>query len=117
MKHTKLDMQKIIAPIITSRDAINKLEAMIKKTLFNEIELDFSNIQFISRSATHELLLMKERFSNRIFLKKNIIFSNMDIDVSEMVRIVAANRVAPKKHTDDQKSKIVSVEQFLSQKS
>ncbi len=117
MKHIKLDLQKIIAPIITSRDAINKLEAMIKKSWFNEVELDFSDIQFISRSATHELLLMKERFYNRMFLKKSIIFSNMNIDVSEMIRTVAANRVAPKKHTDEQKSKIVSVEQFLSQKS
>ncbi len=117
MKNIKFDMKKIIAPIISSRDSINRLEVIIKRTVFKEVELDFTDIQFISRSATHELLLMKERLANRLFLKKSIVFLNMNVDVFNMIRIVAANRVAPKKHTDDQKSKIVSVEQFLSQKS
>ena len=117
MKNTIFNLEKIIASIVTCRDTINDLEVILKRSFSRNIELDFSGIEFISRSATHELLLVKERLENRIFNKKSIIFSNMNIDVSEMIRTVAANRVAPRRHSEDQKSKIVSAEQFLSQKS
>jgi len=116
MKTIVLDIEKIIAPIISSRDSINRLEGIIRRMRSNNIELDFSNIDFISRAATHELLLMKERLLYRLFFKKVITFINMNIDVFNMIRIVAANRVAPKEHIDDQELEIVSVEQLLSRK-
>jgi len=116
METIVLDIEKIIAPIVSSRDSINRLEGIIRRMRSNNIELDFSNIDFISRAATHELLLMKERLLYRLFFKKVITFINMNIDVFNMIRIVAANRVAPKEHIDDQELEIVSVEQLLSRK-
>ena len=116
MKTIVLDIEKIIAPIVSSRDSINRLEGIIRRMRSNNIELDFSNIDFISRAATHELLLMKERLLYQLFFKRVIVFTNMNIDVFNMIRIVAANRVAPKEHIDDQELEIVSVEQLLSRK-
>ena len=54
--------------------------------------MDFINVKFISRSAAHALLLMKENLRN----KKNISFINTNKDVAEMLRAVAANRIIPK---------------------
>jgi len=44
MKNNKLNIKTILAPIITSRDAINKLEKMVKKMPFKTFELDFSDV-------------------------------------------------------------------------
>jgi len=113
MKNNKLNIKTILAPIITSRDTISKLEAIINKRPYKIVELDFSDIEFISRSAAHELLVMKERLANRWFFKKDIIISNTNSDVSEMIRIVAANRAVPKKINKDTKVKIVNFSEFL----
>jgi len=91
--HKKLIVSRILAPIISSRDIIDILEKTIKKTDTRSIDLDFSDVKFISRSATHALLLMKERLQ----AKKDISFLNTNEDVTNMVRIVAANRIIPKK--------------------
>ncbi|MFA5091583.1 MAG: hypothetical protein WC483_03200 [Candidatus Paceibacterota bacterium] len=113
MKNNKLNIKTILAPIITSRDAINKLEKMVKKMPFKTFELDFSDVEFISRSAAHELLVMKEKLAHRLFFKKDIIINNTNFDVSEMIRVVAANRAVPKKIAEKMETKIVSFDEFL----
>jgi anti-anti-sigma regulatory factor len=91
--HKKFDVSRLLASIISSRDTIDILKEAIKKTDTDSVDLDFSNVRFISRSATHALLLMQERLQP----KKDISFINTNKDVSDMLRIVAANRVVSKK--------------------
>lgn len=83
----------VLAPIVSSREIINEiLEKQINEQASIEVILDFNKIDFISRSAAHELLKLKERFENKKTNKKEIIFINMNATVSNMIRTVAANR-------------------------
>ncbi len=91
-KKTSIDVANLLAPIISSRDIVSILEKFIKKTNTRLVDLDFINVIFISRSATHALLLMKENLR----AKKSILFINTNKNVAEMLRAVAANRAVPK---------------------
>ena len=92
-KATKIiQIAKLLAPIISSRDIIAVLKKKIITAKSSLIELDFSSVEFISRSAAHELILMKEDLRN----KKEISIVNANDAVTQMLRIVAANRIAPK---------------------
>jgi len=91
--HKNLAISRLLAPIVSSRDVIDVLEKAIKKTNIKLVDLDFSNVKFISRSAAHALLLMKERLQ----AKKNISFINTNKDVTNMLRVVAANRIVSEK--------------------
>lgn len=93
---TTIKLNKLLAPIISSRDVVDVLEDIIKKTDNKLVILDFSNVKFISRSAAHALLLLKEKFENKVSSKKELSFVNADNNIAEMLRIVAANRAFPK---------------------
>jgi hypothetical protein len=69
---------------------------VIVKSWTKAIDLDFNNVEFVSRSAAHELLLLRDSLNSRFFMRKEINFVNANNDVTNMLRIVAANRVAPK---------------------
>lgn len=94
---TTINVSKLLAPIISSRDVASILEDKIKKTDTESVLLDFSNIKFISRSAAHSLLLLKEKFESKTSNKKEVSFINADNDIAEMLRVIAANRALPKK--------------------
>ncbi|MBU4274642.1 hypothetical protein KKE19_02410 [Patescibacteria group bacterium] len=94
---TTINIRKLLAPIISSRDVASVLEDEIKKTDTELVFLDFTNIKFISRSAAHSVLLLKEKFESRTLNRKEMSFINADNDVAEMLRAIAANRVLPKK--------------------
>lgn len=80
---------------VSSRDIISQfLEKLIAEMKTNLVYLDFSKISFISRSAAHELIKMKERFEYSKQRKK-IEFIKLDDDVAEMIRIVGANMIYP----------------------
>ena len=85
-----------IAPIISSRDIADNLENVIIKHKSKVLDLDFSNVEFISRSAAHALLSMKEDLQRRLMKKKEISFTNTNKEVEKMFRIIAANRALPK---------------------
>lgn len=91
--HKNLMISRLLAPILGSRDIVDILEKIIKKTDVKSINLDFSNVKVVSRSSAHALLLMKDR----LYAKKDISFINTNEDVTNMLRIVAANRIVPKK--------------------
>lgn len=93
---TTININKLLAPIISSRDVVNVLEDKIKKTDKESVILDFSNVKFISRSATHALTLLKEKVESRSSNRKSLFFINADHDIIEMFRIVAANKIYPK---------------------
>ena len=91
-----LDMATLIASVIHSRDAVKLVQDAIEKTDVMSVSLDFANVEFISRSAAHELLVLKENLKQT--KNKDIVFTNTNKDVNEMLRIVAANRAVPKHH-------------------
>ena len=62
---------------------------LIKTYKQDNIYINFNDIEFISRSAAHELLKTKEKY-------KNIQFKNLNSEVSGILRIVAANIACPK---------------------
>ncbi|MBU4369632.1 hypothetical protein KKG58_02600 [Patescibacteria group bacterium] len=94
---TIINVNKTIAPIISSRDIIGNLGNSVEKKFTNDIALDFNNVQFISRSAAHQLLIVKEKFANRLSKKKTISFINTNDEVAKMLRLVAASRALPQK--------------------
>ena len=96
-----INVAKAIAVIVGSRDLVDQMEKAILKTRTKLVHLDFSEVEFVSRSATHSLLVMKENFSRKTLNKKELSFVNANKDVEKMFRVVAANRALPKKKTAD----------------
>lgn len=106
-KITILNISKILAPILGSRDIIDDLKQLVIKAPTKRVDLDFQKVQFVSRSAAHELLKLKEELFYRKQNKKEVNFINTNENVAQMLRIVAANRAVPKKEAP--KSKIESI--------
>lgn len=91
-----LKLIEILAPVVSSREIINEiLEKKMNEQDSIKVILDFTEIEFISRSAAHELLKLKEKFENKKTTRKEITFINMVDAVSNMIRTVAANRAYP----------------------
>ena len=59
-----IKIKDTIASTINSRDIVAKISKIIKKVPAKTIVLDFSNVDFVSRSATHELLKLKNQFNS-----------------------------------------------------
>ncbi len=91
-----IDVAKILAPIVGSRDLMPVLAEAVNKSDTKAVDLDFAKVEFVSRSAAHALLLMKEDLQRRWLNKKFIAFVNASENVQEMFRVVAANRALPK---------------------
>ncbi len=105
----KIIVSRLLASIISSRDVIDLLEKTIKKFNTDSVILDFSNVKFVSRSAAHALLLMRERLQ----LKRDITFVNANEDVANMLRIVAANMIVSKKQKPEFNPKKISINSLL----
>ncbi|HLC70060.1 MAG TPA: STAS domain-containing protein [Patescibacteria group bacterium] len=110
---SQLKLAEILAPIISSRDLIESLEKIVLKTDSKAVDLDFTNIEFISRSAAHALLLLKEKLDRKAWNKKDVSFVNANKEVKEMLRVVAANRVMPHEKKVSLKTKPVNIETLL----
>ncbi|MCK4781746.1 hypothetical protein KAS79_02340 [Candidatus Parcubacteria bacterium] len=102
----EISIAKSLATIISSRDVADVLEQMIKKTDTMSVILDFTDVKFVSRSAAHSLLLLKARFESKVSNRKEISFINAENDVSEMLRIVAANRAYSTKESEFSPEKV-----------
>ena len=92
----------------SSRDVTDTFRKTInQKPSVNLVELDFAEVTFISRSAAHQLLVIKEelRLDNH-----EITFTHTNDEVTEMLRIVAANRAIPKKTKPEFKAEKVDIE-------
>ncbi|MDO8429967.1 MAG: hypothetical protein Q7S73_01200 [bacterium] len=111
---TIINVAETLAAIIGSRDITNTyLTEAINDSKTSTVDLDFQNVEFISRSATHELLSLKEDLSRKYFNKKTISFINANKDVSEMFRIVAANRALPKSEAPSFKVNKTDIQSLL----
>jgi anti-anti-sigma regulatory factor len=108
-----INIAKEIAPVLGSRDLANNLKKAILQTKTKLVDLDFSEVDFISRSAAHALLSLKEDLLRLPSRKKEIAFINANNYITEMFRIVAANRALPKKRKPHFKPKKVSIESLI----
>lgn len=91
-----INIARTLAKIVGSRDLTDALKEVILKANTSAVDLDFSEVEFVSRSAAHELLSMKEDLKRKLLNKKEINFVNANRDVTEMFRVVAANKAVPK---------------------
>jgi len=96
MKETIINISVVLAPILGSRDIAHNLKNLILKAKSRSVELNFKDVEFISRSAAHELLTLKDDLSHRFLRKRKISFVNTSNNVAEMLRMVAASRAVPK---------------------
>lgn len=108
-KTINIDVAKNLAPIVGSRDVVSSLKTTIEKAYAKAINLDFSAVEFVSRSAAHELLVLKEKFNKSFFKKKAINFINASDNVTEMFRTVAANRALPKLKIEEAEIETIDV--------
>lgn len=108
-KNAIISVSQIIAPILGSRDIVDDLKESIIKAPAPRVDLDFQKVQFISRSAAHEFLKLKEELFYNKKNKKEISFINTNNDVAQMLRIVASNRAMPKPKKEIPELKIESV--------
>jgi|GEM_PF-1294040 len=91
--HIKIKLSERFRNSIASRVAIINLfdvELSDVKTL----EVDFSDIAFVSRSATHQFIKEKERIEKELHIKVD--FSNLCKEVRKNFEIVIESIEAPK---------------------
>lgn len=108
-KHSTINVAKELAPILASRDITAKLASLVAKTESRSVDLDFSEVEFISRSAAHELLSLKNDFKNKWFKNKELNFVNVNDNIKEMLRVVAANIAMPKSEKVEYKVERVDI--------
>lgn len=107
-KSTTINVASIVAPVLASRDVISALKSEIQKTSTQQVELSFAEVEFVSRSAAHELLRLKDWFSTQDSIKA-IEFINANEEVSKMLRTVASNRAIPKTTENAATIKTISI--------
>ena len=96
MDKVVINVASVLAPILGSRDVAHSLKALILKARSKSVDLDFKDVEFLSRSAAHELLTLKDELSHSFLRKKIVSFINPRDNVSEMLKIVASSRAVPK---------------------
>lgn len=84
---TTISVSELIGTSIHTREASDILMRLIEKDLCDYIELDFSNVEYISRSFADEFYFDKLNYA--IKLKKNLIVSNANEAVMHMLSAVA----------------------------
>jgi hypothetical protein len=102
-----INIANMVAPILGSRDIIGDLKKIILKTCADRVDLNFKKVQFISRSAAHELLKIKEELFYRY--KKEIRFINTEENVEQMLRVVASSRAIPQREAPKLEMDVVSI--------
>jgi len=110
LKAQKIELVKVIAPNVSSRDAISLVDQKIKRSKSKEIILDFSSVEFLSRSASKELLRAQRELERRWFRRKKISFSNVSKDVQD---VLDASSVTRKTRRINDDIKEVTLRDFL----
>lgn len=100
-KVIKIKLSSLISKSISSRQAIKLIEDKIF-ILPNydkiDIILDFSSVNFISRSFTDEILNLKEKLENR---KISFEFIETNDEINKMLEITSFHRtIKPKREID-----------------
>ena len=75
-----IDVAAVAAPILTTRDSIGSVKLRLEKA--KRAVLDFQNVEFVSRSAAHAILLYLEHSGKEVEL------INMNPSVKKMFELV-----------------------------
>lgn len=110
-QNISINVASVVAPVLASRDVINILRNEIDKNNAPLIQLNLDHVEFISRSAAHELLRLKEWFSSQEH-KKTIELTNASDEVTKMLRVVASNRAVPKVKKNSSEIETISIEEL-----
>lgn len=113
-KEIIINISKEIAPVISSRDIIDTLVKKIEKADAKSIVLDFSNVDFVSRSATHALIKLKELYNKKwnLFNKKKLVFNNINESFDKMLQSVTASKNYMRRKVDFNPQKVTSKSLF-----
>jgi len=84
---TIISVSELIGTMVHTREASAILIRPIEKDLCDYIELDFSNVEYISRSFADQFYF--DKLNCAVKLKKNIIVSNANEAVMQMLNAVA----------------------------
>lgn len=76
--YEKIDLGKEFSPVLSSRELVRELEKRIGD---RRVILDFKNVEFVSHSFAHELLMYKLR-------NQGIELVNMNPSVAKMLEVV-----------------------------
>jgi len=107
-KETAINVASVVAPVLASRDVMSALKSEIEKTSVQQVQLNFAEVEFVSRSAAHELLRLKEWFATQD-AHKALEFINANDEVAKMLRTVASNRAVPKSTENTADIKTISI--------
>jgi len=107
-ENNTINVASVVAPVLASRDVISALKSQIEELAAQQVQLDFTDVEFVSRSAAHELLRLKEQLATQD-RKQEIEFVNANDEVSQMLRTVASNRAVPKAPAEATQIKTVSI--------
>ena len=77
---------------IKSRDAVRSFFNHLEEA--NEVTVNFSKIEFLSRTAAHELLLIQEKLSSK---GVDVSFLNVDPEINKMLELVKKSKGREKK--------------------
>jgi anti-anti-sigma regulatory factor len=109
-----IDVADKIATIVASRDIAHTLSKLILAVRASEVSLDFKNVEFISRSAAHELLLLQDELAKWVPQAIALSFINTNKHVVDMLKVVASSRISPKKPPSDLHIKTISLDSLRS---
>lgn len=109
-----IDVAAKLAAILASRDITRSLKKLILAARTPEVSLDFKNVEFISRSAAHELLLLQDELAKWPPQAIALSFINTNKDVAAMFQVVASSRISPKKRPSDLHIKTISFDALRS---
>jgi anti-anti-sigma regulatory factor len=90
----RIHLADVLAPRISTRVAIDALRRDLKLNEANEIILDFSNVESVSRSAAHELITLSFELKNSE--NKKVFFENILKDISQLFKTVTDNSINTK---------------------
>jgi anti-anti-sigma regulatory factor len=90
MKQT-LNLAELVASEITFRDIVSHLREKILSCDTEFVYLNFEGVSFISRSAAHEILVIKEELP-----QKKTYLTNMNESVEKMFSVVQKSKNSPK---------------------
>jgi anti-anti-sigma regulatory factor len=102
-----------IAKIVSSRDLVSQLKKEVLKRKESPVKLDFTKVEFVSRSAAHEFLTLQDDMQNRLFKKRKVQFVNTSENIKQMFRVVAANMAMPKNQKPDVELKKTDIQTLL----
>jgi len=87
---TIINLGEAIASSISSRDIISsKIKKLILSADTEIVYLSFKEVDFVSRSAAHEFLLLKDNLLNN---KIHVYFSYLNKSVKQMFEVVERSR-------------------------